>query len=114
MLFALPAVSPLFALTPTLEAHLPACCRRAGAHHCMATMQMPDAKTPTFAPVPACCRSYPQHTVAVAHTDLATPTSALLFAEIVSHPALHRQTQARARVALDRARHKRGPPQASL
>ena len=113
-LFVLPSFCPLLALSDTLESHLPACCRRAGAHHCMAAMQMTSPNTPTLTALPACCATYPQHANAVSHSDLAAPTGALLFAGIVSHPALHFQTEARARVALDRSRHKRGPPQDSL
>jgi hypothetical protein len=46
--------------------------------------------------------------------DLSLPSSERIFAEIASHPSVRSQTQARARVALDRSRQKRGPPLASL
>ena len=36
--------------------------------------------------------------------------ASLIFAEIVSHPTVKPQTEARARVALDLSRQKRGPP----
>ena len=46
----------------------------------------------------------------VRHGDLSFYTASLIFAEIVSHPSVKAQTQARARVALDRSRQTRGPP----
>jgi hypothetical protein len=48
------------------------------------------------------------------HHDLSFNAAALLFAEVVSHPAAHAQTEAWARVALDGARQKRGPPAVRL
>ncbi len=89
-LVSFPLISPLFALTGGPQANLPACCRRNGAHHCMGTMRMPDSADQTI--------------------KLAPPAAALLFAEVVGHPAVRPQVQARARVSLDRSRHKRGPP----
>jgi hypothetical protein len=44
------------------------------------------------------------------HGDLSCLAASLIFAEIVSHPTIKLQTQARARVALDISRQKRGPP----
>ena len=46
----------------------------------------------------------------IRHGDLSFQAASLIFAEIVSHPAIKAQTQARARVALDLSRQKRGPP----
>jgi hypothetical protein len=59
---------------------------------------------------PKPCPSYPAVVTPVRHNDLSLPIASLIFAEIISHPTLKLQTQARARVALDRARQKRGPP----
>jgi hypothetical protein len=33
-----------------------------------------------------------------------------IFAELVSHPSIHRQTEAKYRVSFSRSRQKRGPP----
>jgi hypothetical protein len=111
-LVSFPLISPLLALTGSFQANLPACCRRNGAHHCTASMQMPgSADAPIkLAPRPERCPAFPQFSNSIPHIQLAAPTAALLFAEVVSHPAVRPQTQASARVSLDRARQKRGPP----
>ena len=56
------------------------------------------------------CPMFPRALGALNHAPLFPNNSAILFAEIVSHPALHPQTEAWARAALEGARHKRGPP----
>ncbi len=111
-LVSFPLISPLFALTGGPQANLPACCRRNGAHHCMGTMRMPDSADQTIklASKPARCPAFPQFSSSIPHIQLAPPAAALLFAEVVGHPAVRPQVQARARVSLDRSRHKRGPP----
>jgi hypothetical protein len=100
------------ALTAGSEASLPACCRRNGAHHCAGTMQ--SAQSPAsgihLSPVPQHCPAYPAVVTQIRHGDLSYNHAALTFAEIVSHPAIKLQTEARARVSLDRASQKRGPP----
>jgi hypothetical protein len=60
------------------------------------------------------CPWFPRPASALAHQTLALEQPALLFAEVLSHPAQHRQTEAWARVALEGARHKRGPPSIRL
>jgi hypothetical protein len=56
------------------------------------------------------CPMFPRALTAAHHEPLCLVRAAMLFAEAVSHPALHRQTEAWARVALQGARYKRGPP----
>jgi hypothetical protein len=56
------------------------------------------------------CPMFPRATGTVYQQFFSFDGPPVLFAEVVSHPALHRQTEARARVALEGARHKRGPP----
>jgi hypothetical protein len=112
LLFSFSLISPLLALGETAESKLPACCRRSGAHHC--TMP-PDqlaalANGRHFTIVRSKCPMFPQATVAVHHETLSLHAPALLFAEVLSHPAQFRQVEAWARVALAGARHKRGPP----
>jgi hypothetical protein len=112
LLFALPAISPLLALTTSSDANLPACCRRNGKHHCMMSMEMAQAAlngTQLSAP-PMKCPLYPKAINTARHDDLSFHTTALIFAGAIAHPAIHRQTEARARVAFDCARQKRGPP----
>ena len=114
----LPLISPLLALSPDIASLLPACCRRQGAHHCASMMDQSHAtalaqKHHLTAPMD-CCPSYPKAISQSQHQDLSFNTAALLFAQVVSHPAMHQQTEARARIALDGARQKRGPPATRL
>jgi hypothetical protein len=116
LLFSSPLISPLLALTASTAANLPACCRRNGAHHCMMNMQQAESSSSgiNVSTIPQKCPSYPAAVTSVQHGDLSLHTASLIFAEIVSHPSVKTQTQARARVALDRSRQKRGPPSYSL
>jgi hypothetical protein len=114
--FGLPLISPLFALGPEGMSTLAACCRRNGAHKCALTMEQATALTQGthFNPVPDCCPQYPKAISPAPHHYLSFNAAALLFAEVVSHPATHAQTEAWARIALDGARQKRGPPAVRL
>ncbi len=113
VLFGLPLVTPLFALNEGMNSGLAACCRRDGKHHCELTMEQlseMSQETHLIAP-PEHCPAFPKAvSPAQQHHDLSFDTSVLLFGEVVSHPAVHPQTEAKARVAEDRARQKRGPP----
>jgi hypothetical protein len=112
LLFALPAIAPLLALSRDPDANLPICCRRNGKHHCMMQMEMARAMafgTQATAP-PMKCPLFPRAVITAQHTELSLHAAALIFAAIVAHPAIHLQTEARARVALFCARQKRGPP----
>jgi hypothetical protein len=60
--------------------------------------------------IPQRCPEYPAVVTQPRHGDLSFHATSLAFAEIVSHPTIKLQTEARARVSLDRARQKRGPP----
>ena len=114
--FGSPFVLPLLAATPAAQSALPACCRRNGAHHCAITMAMAAeglSGAHFYAP-PDRCPMFPKAVAPVRSQQLTFNIPALLFAEVVSHPAIRRQTEARARVALDLSRQKRGPPTASL
>jgi hypothetical protein len=112
LLFSLPLISPVLALAGSSDANLPACCRRNGAHHCM--MKMRQAKSSgseiNLSAIPQKCPAYPAVVTPVQHGKLSFHAASLIFAEIVSHPSVKMRTQARARVALDRSRQKRGPP----
>ena len=115
LLFSLPLISPLLALTANSDLNLPACCRRNGAHRCFKTMNPGAATAGTqLSAIPKPCPSYPAVVTSLRHIDLSSPKTSLIFAEIVSHPTLKLQTEARARVALDRARQMRGPPSSIL
>jgi len=110
--FSLPLISPLLALTAGSETNLPVCCRRSGVHHCAGMMDPAQSSNggANLSAIPQRCPAYPAVVASVRHGDLSLHTASLIFAEIVSHPTSKLQTEARARVALDRARQKRGPP----
>ena len=114
LLLSLPLISPLFALGSTAESRLPACCRMHGKHHCMMPVEEMEALLygVHFTPVPMKCPLFPKALSPVPHQTLFFDRAALPFAEALSRPALARQTEPWARVALDGARHKRGPPAA--
>jgi hypothetical protein len=80
----------------------------------MGNMQQPDSSGITVSTIPQKCPSYPAAITPIQHGDLSSHAASLIFAEIVSHPSIKTQTAARARVALDRSRQKRGPPSFSL
>jgi hypothetical protein len=115
--FGSPFILPLLASTSDLQSALPACCRRNGAHRCAMTMETAAAATLNgthlLAP-PDRCPMFPRAVAPVRSQHLTFNTPALLFAEVLAHPAVRRQTEARARIALDRSRHKRGPPATRL
>lgn len=111
LLFSLPLISPVLALTAS-DANLPACCRRNGAHHCAKIMQPKESSGSgfSFSAIPQRCPVYPAVVIPVRHGDLTFHAPSLIFTEAVSHPSVRPQTQARARIALDLSRQKRGPP----
>jgi len=112
LVFSLPLISPVLALAASSEANLPACCRRNGAHRCTSMTQSPQlaGAATSLSTIPQRCPARPAAVAPVQHHDLSFQAASLLFAEIVSHPAVKPQTLARARVALDISRQKRGPP----
>ncbi|HEY0309394.1 MAG TPA: hypothetical protein VGB94_14625 [Acidobacteriaceae bacterium] len=112
ILFGLPLIAPLLALSHDPDANLPVCCRRNGKHHCMMSAEMMQAMLSgtRVSVVPMKCPMYPRAMNAAQHHELSLHTAALLFAEIISHPAMHLQTEARGRVSRFCARQKRGPP----
>jgi hypothetical protein len=112
LLFSLPLISPVLALTAGSDANLPACCRRNGTHHCTSMTRSPQlpGSVASLSAIPQRCPAYPAVVTSVRHGDLSFHTASLFFAEIVSHPSIKLQTEARARVALDLSRQKRGPP----
>ena len=89
------------------------CCRSHGKHACAELRQDGDS-APKISRVMGRCPFGPASTVSV-HGDTFEPaTAAMVFAEIAAHPACRAQTAARARIAFDRTRQKRGPPADAL
>ena len=112
LLFSFPLISPVLALAASSDANLPACCRRNGVHHCVMKTQQTESSGPgiSLSAIRQRCPAYPAVITSVQHRDLWLHAVSLIFAEIVSHPSIKVQTEARARVAFDRSRQKRAPP----
>jgi hypothetical protein len=77
-------------------------------------MRPTESSGPAFSTIPQRCPAYPAVVTVVRHGDLSFQTASLIFAGVVSHPVIKLQTEARARIALDLSRQKRGPPPAKL
>jgi len=73
--------------------------------------QLPGTKW-MATPVP--CPDCPGTALVSVHFQLGLSPTPAHFAEISAHPAIHAQTEARGRIALDRAWRKRGPPASLL
>jgi hypothetical protein len=118
LLMLLPVLVPLTALGQDEDANLPACCRRHGGngHHCAMMTAYLEARLPgtKLIATPAACPDCPSTAPASVHFHLGLNSALAHFAAISAHPAIHAQTEARARIALDRAWRKRGPPSYSL
>ena len=116
-LMMLPVLMPLTALGQDEDANLPVCCRRHGVrHHCAMMTAYLASRLPGIilmaTPVP--CPDCPSTAPVSGHFQLGLSSASAHFAEISAHPAIQAQTEARARIALDRAWRKRGPPASLL
>jgi len=105
--FGLPVAAPTLALGESPATHLPACCRRNGAHHC--TMRLPyAANAPT---VSAICPSFPQPSATTppgTTTALPSPSQhGFLYLSALTTP---QRAETQRRISRERSRHKRGPP----
>jgi len=108
LIFSFSLISPLLA-SDVVQANLPACCRRAGKHHCA----MPDSNSKqgrSVGIVSEKCPCIPPATTALHLLVFAPPAKAAVFAGLIAHPAIHAQTVAQYRISFDRSRQKRGPP----
>jgi hypothetical protein len=116
LLFGLPLIAPFFALGATAESQLPACCRSHGAHHCVMSAEQLAAleQGQQVHSLQSQCPMFPR-AVAPSHVQpFAYQLAASFDAGVLSQPAKLSQIEAWARVALDGARHKRGPPMVRL
>lgn len=112
-IFGLPVVPQLLAATVKSGSNLPACCRRNGKHHCMlsaaAKYEGASAKPAFSAPLDKC--PYAPAAISVSpHSTIGVSKSCVIYAEVVSHPSVHPQTESKRRISQDRSRTKRGPP----
>ena len=109
LVLALPCVSPLLASVAGDESGVPICCRRGGGHHCLGMNLAALAGQGLQLSAPRCA-DFPKPATPSHATHLLLDAPAHPFVETVSLPSAIWQAEARARVALDRARRKRGPP----
>ncbi len=112
-LFGLPLVSPVVAFAADRDAGTPACCRRAGKHHCSMSMGERSPLTqhdPAFSPTPEKCPYCPATLVATHTHVLAAPPAHVIFDSLLSNPAGLAQTESKRRISRDQSRQKRGPP----
>jgi hypothetical protein len=118
MLMLLPVLLPLAALGQDEDANLPMCCRRhdGKGHQCamMTAYQLSRLPGTKVMATPVPCPDCPSTAPVSVHLQFGLSSASAHFAEISSHPAIHTQTEARARIALDRAWRKRGPPASLL
>lgn len=112
-LFGLPFLSPFFAISAKGDSSLPACCRRGGKHHCMITRASREdaagAGLMLQAPLKK-CPYYPVSPSVFHQSQFGIAPSQIIFAELLSHPAVHAQLQSKQRISRSRSRQKRGPP----
>jgi len=109
--FGLPTVAPLLAMGQDIDAHLPACCRRNGAHHCLMNMDQ-SSKGTAFS---ARCPDFPHPTMtAPAGTFAALVTPSLLAFTDISILTAPQRAETQRRISRERSRHKRGPPAVRL
>jgi hypothetical protein len=108
MLFSFLLISPLLA-SDAVEASLPACCRRAGKHHCAFT-DAGSEQGRNISLIAEKCPYAPGAPATFHFSIFAPPASDAVFAGLFSHPAIHAQTAAQYRISFDRSRQKRGPP----
>jgi len=96
------------------ESSQPACCRRDGKHQCAMTAmqeQQESSSEPTFRSVRTTCPYFPSSSAVPSYSGAAEPeTSPAIFANLISHPAVHAQCEARYRVSFTRTHQERGPP----
>jgi hypothetical protein len=109
MIFSWMLVAPLFA--QNFEANLPACCRRAGKHHCMMRgMEQAGSEEAGFASVQEKCPCLPESTGAVHAAKFMPGAGPRLCDEVGFHPAYALQMSAHFRILFFRDHQKRGPP----
>jgi hypothetical protein len=108
LVFGCDAVCPALFANP--EPTLPACCRRAGKHHCMMAASGVAESGVVLKTVQERCPYFPKNAPGIGGNYCAPPPSGSVIAPIFSHPTAKPQTEARYRVSLLRGWQKRGPP----
>ncbi len=101
---SLPLAAPLLAATDA-DALLPACCRRAGMHHC--TGATPGAG---WSAVPMQCPEYPRTVTPVRGGDAVLPGGGVLFGGVVGSSVVAVAFDACGQSISLRVHGERGPP----
>ncbi len=114
--FGLPTAAPAFGLTADADTSLPACCRRAGAHHCAMSAAEREALThgTQVSLLTAKCPCCPAPASQLQHLDVAFALNTPSLFSLIAAPTPASQIAAWARAAEAGARHKRGPPAVRL
>jgi hypothetical protein len=107
--FSFPLIAP--AVFADAESNLPECCRRGGKHRCAMMIGEAPATGVSFRSIQPRCPLYPGAPATPAGEFIAVLESSwAIFGLVVSHPAIHVQTEAGYRISLGRSSQKRGPP----
>jgi hypothetical protein len=114
-LFGVFFLAPLAFASQDAAASLPPCCRSNGKHQCTrraasSADSAQQSPPPTIARISEKCPHSPYSPITVHSNSFKPAVAALTFAEIVAHPSVRPQTEAKRRIAFDRSRQKRGPP----
>jgi len=92
------------------EQELPACCRRDGKHHCSMMDKPSQSGEPAFQTLRAKCPCWPVGRVSSSRHDGIICAAAMIYGELLSHPATFPQTEVRYIISKTRSHQKRGPP----
>jgi len=96
----------------TGEAALPACCRKAGKHHCM--QMASESSGVSFSAIREKCPAYP-HSSLLEKLQIFNPSlRQAVIAGSVTTPSAANQAEAGYRISHFRSRQKRGPPSFSF
>ena len=101
------------------ETHLPACCRRLGAHHCAMTAETAAtlaaaASGMAILRAPSTCPAFPGWNATTPSAPQAVLASSIALPEQLAHPHSPAAARAAARLTQIRTRSGRAPPAASL
>ncbi|MEO6922457.1 MAG: hypothetical protein ABI142_01400, partial [Bryocella sp.] len=109
----LPFATSAFALMPMDSASLPACCRKAGKHHCAMTPEERGLLLDTkhrLGSLPSKCPFAPQATHVSQVSWGPAPAAQRLFVFPPRRVSAQAQVKCQLRISEDRSRQKRGPP----
>jgi hypothetical protein len=108
LLFASAYVLPM--VMSDAEQKLPLCCRRDGKHHCSMMDHLPQSGETGVRILHVKCPCWPVGTVSSSRHNVFVSTAALIYGELLSHPATFSQTEVGYVISQTRSHQKRGPP----